>query len=59
MADRYPQYLIGQGEIELLTQKELEVIRGIAEGYTNTIIAKQLNISTATVKFHIANIFKN
>lgn len=39
-----------------LTQRELEVLRLIARGYTNNQIAKQLNISARTVEGHRANI---
>jgi DNA-binding NarL/FixJ family response regulator len=41
---------------QLLTPRELEVIRGIQEGLKNKAIAAQLNISEATVNFHIKNI---
>jgi DNA-binding NarL/FixJ family response regulator len=41
---------------ELLTPRELEVIRRIQEGLKNKAIAAQLNISEATVNYHIKNI---
>jgi DNA-binding CsgD family transcriptional regulator len=39
-----------------LTPRELEVLAMIAEGASNKAIARQLNISVHTVKFHIASL---
>ena len=39
-----------------LTDRELEVLHCIAEGLSNLIIAKRLNISEKTVKSHVSNI---
>jgi two-component system, NarL family, response regulator LiaR len=39
-----------------LTQRELEVLRLMAEGLNNGEIAARLTISQSTVKFHIANV---
>lgn len=41
-----------------LTGRETEVLKWTAEGKTNWEISKILNISEATVKFHLANIFR-
>ncbi len=41
-----------------LTNREVEVLKLIAEGMINKEIAKQLYISEKTVKNHISNIFK-
>lgn len=40
-----------------LTERELEVVRGVAKGWTNREIAQQLAISDRTVQGHLANIF--
>jgi ATP/maltotriose-dependent transcriptional regulator MalT len=40
-----------------LTDRELEILRLIAAGMRNQEISKQLSISTATVKRHIANAY--
>ena len=41
---------------EQLTQRELEVLRLIAQGYENKDIAGKLVISEATVRTHVSNI---
>ncbi len=41
---------------EELTERELEVIRLVAKGYSNQTIGQQLFISDKTVKTHISNI---
>jgi two-component system, NarL family, response regulator YdfI len=43
-------------ETSRLTARELEVLRMVAEGAANKIIAWKLNISEHTVKFHVASI---
>ena len=45
-------------KMELLTERELEVLVQIANGLLNKEIATALNISERTVKNHISNIFK-
>lgn len=40
-----------------LTQREVEILRMLAEGMANKTIARQLHISEHTVKFHISSIF--
>lgn len=44
------------GESPVLTARELEVLRMMAEGAANKIIAWKLGISEHTVKFHVASI---
>lgn len=57
-----------QGEFELavsfplappaeLTDRELEVLRLLAEGLSNKELARALNLSPRTVNFHLANIY--
>lgn len=41
-----------------LTTRELEVLRSLAKGKTNNQIAKELVVSTHTVKAHVANILQ-
>ena len=45
-------------EPQHLTQRELEVLRLIADGEGNKTIAEALQISEHTVKFHISSIFE-
>lgn len=41
-----------------LTARELEVLRHVAEGQTNKVIAEQLGIAENTVKNHVRNILE-
>jgi DNA-binding CsgD family transcriptional regulator len=42
----------------LLTPRELDVMAALAEGMTNKAIARRLNISLHTVKFHVESLFR-
>ncbi|RHW64145.1 DNA-binding response regulator [Clostridium botulinum] len=42
---------------ELLTEREKEVVEILFEGASNKQIGKRLNISLATVKTHMINIY--
>ncbi len=48
--------LVEQVDAPKLTPRELEVLRQVAEGKSNTDIAKSLFVSEATVKSHVNNI---
>jgi len=49
----------GEGALrELLTRRELEVLRLMVQGVTNPGIAKDLVVSEGTVKFHVKNILR-
>ncbi len=43
--------------VEPLTDRELDVLRLAAKGYTNKAIGVQLSISDRTVQGHLAHIF--
>ena len=49
---------IDKDKIDLLTNRELEVLIQVANGMINKEIATNLNISERTVKNHVSNIFK-
>jgi DNA-binding CsgD family transcriptional regulator len=42
----------------LLTPREMEVLSAIADGLTNKMIARRLDISLHTVKFHVEAVFR-
>ncbi|MHC4043483.1 LuxR C-terminal-related transcriptional regulator [Bradyrhizobium sp. 23AC] len=44
--------------LELLTHRELQIVRLVSEGMSNKEIARQLNVSPGTVKVHLYNIFQ-
>jgi len=46
-----------QAVVEGLTERELDVLRLAAKGYTNRAIGRDLGISDRTVQGHLANIF--
>src|SRR4051794_32743940 len=41
-----------------LTQRELEILRLVAEGYSNSQLARMLWVTEQTVKFHLSNIYR-
>src|SRR5262245_42805510 len=41
-----------------LSQRELEIIRGLADGHSNKAIAKELSITEATVKVHLKTVLR-
>ena len=45
-----------QEELDLLTQREVEVLKHMAKGMTNVEVAEDLVIGEATVKTHVSNI---
>jgi len=53
-----PSPLVDQTLRELLTQREIDVLRFIVSGETNAGIARALVVSEGTVKFHVKNILR-
>jgi two-component system, NarL family, response regulator NreC len=53
-----PQPLPNQAQPELLTAREMEVLRLIVQGHTNREISALLNISIRTVETHRSNIME-
>ena len=41
-----------------LYNREMEVLRQLSQGHVTKIIARNLDLSVATVKFHLGNIYK-
>jgi two-component system NarL family response regulator len=52
VADRAAEHKVGDS----LTERELEVLSGVAAGNSNKLVADQLAISEETVKSHMRNI---
>ena len=41
-----------------LTRRELEILRLLAEGHSNTQLARMLWVTEQTVKFHLSNVYR-
>lgn len=49
---------INNSPLTTLTKKELEVLSSLAGGRTNKEIAKEMDVSQNTIKFHVRNIYE-
>ena len=47
-----------QRDAAALTEREHEILRGLAQGLSNKLIARQLDITEGTVKVHVKNLLK-
>jgi NarL family two-component system response regulator LiaR len=56
IARRLVREVGGEPPREPLTQREIEVLRAMAKGFSNDGIARELCISPATVRTHVSNI---
>ncbi len=56
--DRFAQLSRQTVEAELLSEREVEVLRLMAQGAANKEIAASLSIGESTVKTHVTNIFQ-
>ncbi len=57
----FPFMDVGQAladPLETLSPRETELLKALADGLTNSQIAKSLNISLNTVKFHLKNLYQ-
>lgn len=43
---------------ELLTRRELEILRLVADGHSNSELAQMLWVTEQTVKFHLSNVYR-
>ena len=48
----------GNGNGQTLTARQVEVLKLLAEGHSNKIIARQLNMAENTVRVHISAVFR-
>jgi DNA-binding NarL/FixJ family response regulator len=48
----------GEEGMRMLTRREMEILRLVAEGHSNSALAKMLWVTEQTVKFHLANIYR-
>ena len=48
----------GQRDTATLTKREQEIMQGLVQGLSNKLIARNLDITEATVKVHVKNLLK-
>ena len=58
LLDRFAQLSRQSSPADVLSGRELEVLRLMSRGAGNKVIASDLSISESTVKTHVANIFQ-
>ncbi len=46
------------GEAPELTRREIEILQLVAEGHSNSQLARMLWVTEQTVKFHLSNIYR-
>jgi DNA-binding NarL/FixJ family response regulator len=46
------------GDVKSLTQREVEILRLVADGRSNAQVARVLWVTEQTVKFHLSNIYR-
>lgn len=56
--DSAPTVRVGIADSSELTDREIEVLRYIANGYSNNEISDELYMSINTVKFHVGNLLE-
>lgn len=57
LAQNAVQSLMDRGRVESLTDREVEVLQAVARGGTNRDVAKDLQVSEATVKTHLLRLY--
>ncbi len=50
--------IAADGLASSLTRREIEILRLLGEGYSNSQLAKMLWVTEQTVKFHLSNIYR-
>ena len=45
-------------QVEILTRREMEILRLAAEGHSNAELARRLWVTEQTIKFHLSNIYR-
>lgn len=58
MAESYPNYLKPPRRFGSISDKEMVVLKLMAQGLNNTQISKELGVNIGTVKFHVKNIMQ-
>jgi DNA-binding NarL/FixJ family response regulator len=53
-----PREPVASLETPELTRRELEILRLVAEGHSNSQLARMLWVTEQTVKFHLSNIYR-
>ena len=57
-ANTEPAPLVPSAEVEVLTEREVEILRLVGDGLSNREIAEQLHLSRYTIESHIKRIYR-
>jgi DNA-binding NarL/FixJ family response regulator len=57
-ASAAPNDAAARDESPGLTKREVEILQLVAEGYSNSQVAKMLWVTEQTVKFHLSNVYR-
>lgn len=49
---------VDDGRLDLLTEREREVVELLVLGLTNAAIAVELDVAPQTIKFHLTNVYR-
>ena len=55
---RRPEAETAEQALPDLTRREIEILRLVAEGHSNSQLARMLWVTEQTVKFHLSNIYR-
>ena len=52
------QTLMSNGGDDALSDRQLQILQSLSQGFTNSDIARQVGLTTAGIKFHLLAIFR-
>ena len=58
LTEHPPVESASRGDLPRLTKREIQILQLVAEGHSNSQLAKMLWVTEQTVKFHLSNIYR-